>query len=491
MSLANILTPIYYSADAGLLSANKFYQYLKDNEINNTNGKRITLREVTNFINEQAVAQSFSYQPQQRKYQYPLISNFPWQKIMIDLADVRNENMKANDNTAYLFCAIDVFTRYAMVFPMKSKTEEECLRCLNLMMSEIVEINQGPLMPSSTQVISDNESALTGALCQHWFQENAITSTLVKHDVKKKSIVERFIRTLRGLIRKYEYGFNSTRYIDQLPALVSKYNNTVHSALGTTPIKAFQDNTKYEKNVKKRIFKIDCIRNPSSECNEKFGFSYHKYNPIPSLRTDKFTNLKVGDRVRLLRKKPLTQEAANIRYRLEKRKWEKEDYNWSKTIHTIEAIQNYQYKVTDRASWYRPSELQLVKQVNRIPADIEEKYKQPREEELPDIESKYNDNSDLFEPAPARQRANDLRLLQNELKQNDEEYKENLNNAPARRSQRGLQSNQNIYLESEGRYFSPDQYAQYINARYNQHRGRGIKTKKMTLKQLRALFNPY
>jgi hypothetical protein len=500
MSLESILTPIYYSADAGLLSANKFYNYLKDNEIL-YNGKKITLRQITEFINKQATQQSFSYQPQQRRLQYPIRAAFAFQKIQIDLMDTRNENMKANvrkvnnknEATEYLFCGIDIFSRYAFVYPMQNKEGPECTRCLKLMLEEIYVLQGGiSLMPDNLTLISDNESGFMSGQFQKECEDNAITQEFVKHDYKRKSVVERFIRTMRQLIRKYEFGFQSTRYIDQLNDLVYKYNNTIHSSTRTTPMKAFDDNTKYEKLVQSRIDKIDCYRNPSSKCNEKYGFSYYKYNPPPSLRSDKFTKFQVGDRVRLAVKKPLTAEDPEERKRFEKRKWSKEDFTFTKNIHAIQEIIGYKYKVSGRADLYRRSELQLVSgEPQTIPREIEEKYKQRPNNVEPDYENKYSDDNNAFDPTASRNRSNDLRLLQNQIEQTDEEYQSNLNNNPQRRSQRGLTSNRTIYVEAVDRYMTPLEYAQYENARANGHRGSGIKTKKMTLKQLRSLFNPY
>ena len=55
---------------------------------------------------------------------------------------------------------------------------------------------------------------------------------------KKSSVVERWIRTMREKMCKY-FSANSTNvYIDVLPDLVKEYNNTRHSSIKMTLVKA-------------------------------------------------------------------------------------------------------------------------------------------------------------------------------------------------------------------------------------------------------------
>ena len=55
---------------------------------------------------------------------------------------------------------------------------------------------------------------------------------------EKSSVVERWIRTMKEKMWKY-FSANSTNvYIDVLPDLVREYNNTRHSSIKMTPVKA-------------------------------------------------------------------------------------------------------------------------------------------------------------------------------------------------------------------------------------------------------------
>ncbi len=51
-------------------------------------------------------------------------------------------------------------------------------------------------------------------------------------------IVERFNKTIREKILKYQESYNTKRYIDELPWLVKAYNNNCHTMIHMTPLYA-------------------------------------------------------------------------------------------------------------------------------------------------------------------------------------------------------------------------------------------------------------
>lgn len=50
--------------------------------------------------------------------------------------------------------------------------------------------------------------------------------------------IERFNRTIRDKIHKYQITFKTKKFIDNLQTLVNSYNNTVHSLINMTPQQA-------------------------------------------------------------------------------------------------------------------------------------------------------------------------------------------------------------------------------------------------------------
>ena len=57
------------------------------------------------------------------------------------------------------------------------------------------------------------------------------------NDHHKLGIIDRFIRTLREMMNKYQSAYKTTRYIDILDELVDNYNNSYHSEIQGIPNK--------------------------------------------------------------------------------------------------------------------------------------------------------------------------------------------------------------------------------------------------------------
>ena len=55
---------------------------------------------------------------------------------------------------------------------------------------------------------------------------------------EKSCVIERFNRTIKERIFKYFSANNTRKYVDVLAILVDQYNNTIHSSIKMTPVKA-------------------------------------------------------------------------------------------------------------------------------------------------------------------------------------------------------------------------------------------------------------
>ena len=111
---------------------------------------------------------------------------------------------------------------------------------------------------------SDNGTEFLNKTFQKLLKENKVWYIAVNvGDHNKRRIIERFNRTIEGLISKYQESRNTNWYIDVLDDLVYNYN---HRSIGRTPQ------------------------------------NMHNENPNEgSLRTDlKFTDIEIGDKVRIL-----------------------------------------------------------------------------------------------------------------------------------------------------------------------------------------------
>ena len=100
-----------------------------------------------------------------------------------DLADMQSLT-KYNKGIKYLLCAIDLFSKYAWVVPLKDKRGISIVNAFQ-------------------KIISEGKSV----------------------------VPERFIRTLKNKIFKHMTAVSKNVYFDLLDDIVNKYNNTVHRTI--------------------------------------------------------------------------------------------------------------------------------------------------------------------------------------------------------------------------------------------------------------------
>ena len=147
---------------------------------------------------------------------------------------------------------------------------------------------------------------------------------------EKSSVVERWIRTMKEKMWKYFTDKNTNVYLNQLSDLVKEYNNTRHSSIKMTPVKA-----------SKKENELMVWRNLYPEHLEIYDI-----NP-------KFS---VGDTVRISKKKKTFEKGYTTR--------------WTEKVFTIVEVKHTQpptYKIADlngeeiKGSFYE-SELQKTSQ---------------------------------------------------------------------------------------------------------------------------------
>ena len=199
----------------------------------------------------------------------------------VDLADMQSFSRK-NKGIKYLLCAIDLYSKYAFVIPLKDKKGISIVNAFNKI------IKQSNRKPNKIWVDQRGE-----------FYNNVFEKCLSDNDINmystynegKSVVAERFIRTLKNKLYKHMTATGKNVYYDVLDDVVNKYNNTKHSTIKIKPIDVRDNN-------KKRVY-ID-------EHNEKCS------------------RFKVGDRVRISKFKKLFAKGCTP--------------NWSKEIFIVDKI---------------------------------------------------------------------------------------------------------------------------------------------------------
>src|SRR6184192_1023596 len=160
-----------------------------------------------------------------------------WQADLVDLGLLSNEN----NSQRYLLTCIDVFSKYARVEPLKNKSGSTLTAAFTKMIDE----QQCKLLQT------DKGSEFLNSSFQKLLRDRNIRHYTSENDDIKASVVERFNRTLKGMMWRYLTHTSSGRYIDVLPQLVSSYNNTHHRSINMAPSEV---NVHNESLVRRRLF---------------------------------------------------------------------------------------------------------------------------------------------------------------------------------------------------------------------------------------------
>ena len=306
------LRSIFYDPKTGLLSTDKLWKKAR------SLGIKVKRREVEDFIKNQEVGQV--YNRRKIKVHFPLQAYSPFERVQIDLMDMSNNSIKGYN---WIFCLVDVYTRYSICIPLKNKSELECTRAFGTCIQEILDL----VGYAPKRVDSDKESAFLSRrfkkLCGDYGIEQRFSEI---NDTKSKGVVERFNRTLRSLIGKYILAYNKRDWVSMLPDIVHNYNNTFHRTLQKSPIEAIDNNEVYE--YRRRV-----------QEERARGQNYNK------------VDMGVG---------------STVRVKIKKGTFDKEEHQWSKSTHKVERIENGMYYVSDRVHGYKKYELLPVDKVERL-----------------------------------------------------------------------------------------------------------------------------
>ena len=151
-----------------------------------------------------------------------VIANYPGDCFQIDIIVYNKYEIH---KYKYILVIIDVYSRFVQVKPLTSRENP-------VINKNIISIFEKMGFPYRLQ--SDNEFA-TKNFIDLMDKSDVKLSFSDPNEINKNSIVERFNKTLRDLLKKYRLiykDYNWPKYIDDL---VDIYNNTFHTTIGDTP----------------------------------------------------------------------------------------------------------------------------------------------------------------------------------------------------------------------------------------------------------------
>ena len=187
----------------------------------------------------------------------PIIKKFNKRKVYsqfkdniwgVDLADMQSLSRK-NKGIKYLLCAIDLYSKYAFVIPLKDK---KGIRIVNAFDKIIKQSNRKP-----SKIWVDQGGEFYNNVFEKWLSDNDII-IYSTYNEGKSVVAERFIRKLKNKLYKHMTGTGKNVYYDFLDDVVKKYNNTKHSTIKMKPIDVGDNKIVYidEHNKKDSRFRV-------------------------------------------------------------------------------------------------------------------------------------------------------------------------------------------------------------------------------------------
>ena len=214
-------------------------------------------------------------------------------EYQLDLFFISPNDVETQQKFRVGLVLIDIFTKYAVVIPIKSKQPDDILAGI---MEGIKKMGKKPKM-----IYSDEESSLKTETITSYLEEEKIELHKTRGH---PAFAERFIRTFKDKLYKRiendeKKGKDNIQWIDYITEIMLTYNTKdVHSATGLTPKEASK---------------------PKNETKAKISMT------IKARKTRMYPEIKVGDQVKIMRKKAITEKANTS--------------HWLKEIFTVERIQ--------------------------------------------------------------------------------------------------------------------------------------------------------
>ena len=171
-------------------------------------------------------------------YSSPPKKNYPTNKIVynqideiwsIDLADFSDYKTSNNKGFSYIFIIIDNFSKYLWAIPLKNKNSQTIT---NEFSNTLTKSKRRPL-----KLESDRGSEWYNSIFQNFLKSKSIHH-YSRYTDKGPSIAERVIRTVRKLLKKPVFEKGKGDWLSELPSVIKKYNNTIHSSIKMNPIQA-------------------------------------------------------------------------------------------------------------------------------------------------------------------------------------------------------------------------------------------------------------
>ena len=229
------------------------------------------IRSIINTKQKLGMGNNFTMEDLSQELNKLVINKFERKKFIVnhideihscDLVDIVKYS-KVNRGYKYIFTNIDIFSKYAWAFPIKSKKISDTKPCFEKIFKQ----------RKPKYIWSDQESAFFSKEMFKFFEDHNI-KIYYTHSNLKAVIIEKFNRSLRELMMKKFVKSNNTVWYNILPELIKTYNNRYHRTIKMKPIDVNKTN---EKHIKNTVYNYDITnKKPKYKINDLVRISLQR-----------------------------------------------------------------------------------------------------------------------------------------------------------------------------------------------------------------------
>jgi hypothetical protein len=213
--------------EAGYPAAQRLY------DLSKKKGLSFTQKQVSDFVKGQETYQLHAPAPKPA-VSHPITTSAPNVEWQIDLLDMSKYN-RQNAGHHWILLVEDVFSRKAYAEAIKNKQPTSVLPALQ----NAVEKLGKPLA-----IISDNGNEFEGVVNKWMEESNIARRRAAVGDHRVLGVIDSLSRFFKNALHRHFTHTQTTHYLNYLPTLVQSYNNTPHTSLNKmTPDEAVNDQT--------------------------------------------------------------------------------------------------------------------------------------------------------------------------------------------------------------------------------------------------------
>ena len=154
-----------------------------------------------------------------------VVAPYPFYQFDCDTAYMTNFSSKENQGYKYFVVFIDVFSKLAYAYGLKTTTGAEMVE----VMKDLFSKNKKP-----EKLRSDLGVEFKNKQVADYLKQQGIQHFFAQSD-KKANIAERFIKTIKSKLQRYMVRNKTVKWVHILDDVVSSYNHTPHRSIGKAP----------------------------------------------------------------------------------------------------------------------------------------------------------------------------------------------------------------------------------------------------------------